>query len=125
MEQHFLIILSGILLVTILDALGAIASRKFNFNYSSLSLLSFAIYLFIGYWAGAKLGTMAGITLSGIVALYDAIIGWKLSIWLKPNLGMYEELLKEEIEKMELPFTLVIIMTLFGMSIGWVGTLFT
>lgn len=48
-KNLLLLFFSGISAVTLIDTLGAIASRKFNFKYEILALFSFSIYLLIGF----------------------------------------------------------------------------
>ncbi len=121
----FWIILStGIVLVLTLDVLGAIASRKFQFNYTKLAIISLLIFLGISIWATKTINATAGISISGLISLVDATLGWKLCNKFNPNLGELEAEFTEELKKnAELEPTFVIGMVLFGLFVGWVGTL--
>lgn len=77
--------------ITVLDALGAIASRVYNIKYASLAILSIAIYTHIGYYISAKCGLSVALLVSLIAGFYDATVGWKISKGLKANYGLPEE----------------------------------
>jgi hypothetical protein len=85
--------LAALLAVTILCSLGAVASRVFNFNFAYLSILSFTVYILIGYFVGGNANLSTAILSSLIVGFYDATVGWKISLKLKANMGINEELL--------------------------------
>ena len=87
--------LLGILLVTIIDALGSIASRKLHFNYGYLTPLSLGIYLLVGYLVSKEFGLTYAILSGCIVGVYDATAGWQLSATLKANTGLDEEQLEK------------------------------
>lgn len=114
----------GILAVTILDSVGSIASRKLNFNYSALSGFSFLIYAIIGYYSASKIDMISGLTITGLVALFDAVIGWKICVALEANWGNLEELLGDDLNQKELDIPNVLFMVVLGIFIGWIGTLF-
>jgi hypothetical protein len=90
---------SGILLlfiidlisITLIDTLGAIASRKLNFKYIYLSALSFLVYIVIGYLVSKPYSLTIALFINGILGLYDGTIGLYLSLTLKANNGMDDE----------------------------------
>ena len=123
-NQFWIILGTGIVLVLALDVLGAIASRKFQFNYTKLAIVSLIILLGISIWATKSINATAGITITGLLSLVDATLGWKLASKNNPNLGELEAEFTEELKDGgELKPTFVIYMVLFGLVIGWVGTL--
>ena len=65
-----------------------------NFNFAYLSILSFTIYILLGYFIGAKANFSTALLASLIVGFYDATVGWKLSVMLKANMGMNTELIE-------------------------------
>jgi hypothetical protein len=73
--------------VFVLDALGAIASRRFNFNYARLAPLSFIIYAAIGLIGTVEADQDTGIILAAAIGFFDATIGWKTCMVLKANTG--------------------------------------
>jgi len=78
--------ITGLVCITLIDTLGAVASRKFNFKYTYLAILSFAIYIGTGYLLADKHFELIFIlAISAILGLYDSTIGLKLSIRLKAN----------------------------------------
>src|SRR5260221_13545389 len=81
-------LLLGLSLITFTDTLGAISSRKLNFKYTYLSILSFAVYTFIGYLISKQYGIPIALLVNGLLGLYDSTIGFKLSIILKANTGL-------------------------------------
>lgn len=77
----------GLLLITLIDVLGSISSRRMNYNYAYLSPLSFLAYGFIGY-QGYHITTLAWtLVITFLTGIYDGTIGWKLAILLNANLG--------------------------------------
>jgi hypothetical protein len=60
----------GLFLVTLLDTLGAISSRKASYNYAYLAPLSFIVYLCIGYFLSKAVQAEIAILLTGIVGIY-------------------------------------------------------
>jgi len=124
MQTFFWILLFGVISVTILDGLGAIASRRMGFSYGRLALFSFVIYGAIGYTGASLIDTMAGITLAGLVALYDAVIGFRISIALDANWGEMREMVEETFGEKPLEVSEVMMSIIIGMVIGGIGTFF-
>ncbi|MGK0364097.1 MAG: hypothetical protein ACI85O_001151 [Saprospiraceae bacterium] len=124
MQIFFLIFLFGVIAVTILDGLGAIASRRLSFSYGRLALFSFIIYGAIGYIGAGMIDTMAGITLTGLVALFDAIVGFRICIALGANWGELQEMVEENFGEDPLETSEVLMSVIIGMVVGGIGTLF-
>lgn len=124
MQTFFWIFLFGVIAVTILDGLGAIASRKLDFSYGRLAIFSFLIYGVIGYVGAGMLDTMAGITLAGLVALYDAVIGFRICTALDANWGELQEMVEENFGENYLEVSDVVMSVIIGMVLGGIGTLF-
>jgi uncharacterized membrane protein YeaQ/YmgE (transglycosylase-associated protein family) len=90
MKQEIKILLLGLLAVVLLDTLGSIASRQFDFNYSFLSPISFLIYGYISFLVTLKKDMKTGIIYAILLGLFDSTIGWKLSMLLDANTGSYD-----------------------------------
>ena len=84
----------GLLAVTILCTVGAYTSRRFSYNFMYLSIISFFIYMGIGYFVTQKTNLSVAILSSLIVGFYDATVGWKLSLIFKANMQVDDELLE-------------------------------
>lgn len=79
MLHTYLLILSiGLISICFLNIIGSIASRKFDFNFSYLSPFCLIIYLGISIWATKTISPIAGVTLAGLMGLFEATIGLKL-----------------------------------------------
>ncbi len=91
LTQVSLFTLAGISAVTLIDTLGAIASRKLNFHYGWLSILSFLVYLFTAYLNSAKIELTFVLVANCIIGLYDATAGWKFALILNANTGMTDK----------------------------------
>lgn len=123
-QSYFTILLIGGIAVLLFDALGSIASRKLNFSYKNLSILSLFLQLSITAYSGFNIGTMAAITIGGLIALIDAIIGYKITILLEPKLSEEE---KEALDlfaedgKPKVTFVLMLVAT--GLFLGWIGSI--
>jgi len=120
MKNKLSIFLVGILAVTLLDSLGAIASRQLNFNYSLLSVVSFIVYVGFAFFLARQTDKKTTIILTGLLGLLDATIGWKLSELLGANTGET----KIEITTTIL-ITTAIFMTLFASLLGLLGWWFS
>lgn len=108
---------AGLLCVTAIDTLGSITSRKWKYNYAYLSVLSFMVYAAIGY-AGHRLGVgqQWSLITAALVGVYDAIVGWKISVALKANWGR----LKQQVEN-EKQSSQVFAMILMGVVLSFGG----
>ena len=123
-QSYFIILLVGIIIVLLSDAITSIASRKFNINYKILSVFSILLQLLITGYAALTIGTVAAITIGGLISLIDAVLGYQITLKLKPNLGEEE---KEALDlfaedgKPKVQFVLVLVVT--GLFVGWIGSL--
>ena len=116
MKKPLSIFLAGILAVTLLDSLGAIASRQLSFNYSLLSVVSFIVYIGFAFLLTRQADKKTTIILTGLLGLFDATIGWKLSELLGANTG------ENNIEiTITILITTAIFMTLFASLLGLLG----
>jgi ABC-type polysaccharide transport system permease subunit len=84
-------LLSGLLVITLIDSIGALASRKLHFNYAWLSVSSFLVYTFIGYFVSNNSGLLMALLVNNAIGLYDATVGLRLSMALKANYILREE----------------------------------
>lgn len=104
----------GLLCVTVIDTLGSITSRKWNYNYTYLSVLSFMVYAAIGYAGhGLDIGREWSLITAALVGVYDAIVGWKISVALKANWGK----MKQQVEEQKLSdqvFAMILISVVFS-----------
>lgn len=85
------VLLSALLIVTLIDTVGAIASRKFNFNYMWLSVASAILYTCVGYQIALQGGLLMAIIINNLIGFYDATVGLKLALSLKANYVLKEE----------------------------------
>lgn len=113
------VLLSGLLVVTLIATLGAIASRQFNFHYSWLSLVSAILYIYAGYLVSSQYGLLMAIIVNNLIGFYDATIGLKLSIACKANFKIVDE-------EVELPSSQFSVVTMMFVSsiLAFVGYLF-
>jgi hypothetical protein len=101
-------ILLGILIVTLIDSIGSITSRRFNFNYGWFIIFSILTYTLIPYYLSKKTSFEIALISNCIIGIYDATIGYKISLILKANNGA----VLEDDSKMTLPLRLVIVLVL-------------
>lgn len=94
LAQSFSYILYAVLAVTLLCTIGAIASRKMQFNFVYLSILSYLVYIFLGYFVARKANLSTALLASLIVGFYDATVGWNLCKKLNANMGLESEQIK-------------------------------
>jgi lipopolysaccharide export LptBFGC system permease protein LptF len=87
MKREYKIVLIGWLTIGLFDALGSIASKQFNFNYTLLVTISFIIYCAFGFWGTKEktIGTRA--LIAAAIGFFDSTIGWEISMLFKANTG--------------------------------------
>lgn len=113
-----LYILLGIALIVLIDTIGSLASRKFQFNYAALIPVSLLTYGFIGYLIAGSADLNSVLLGCGLMGLFDSTIGWKLSLHYRANMELSEE------EVTRTPVSVRIIMVLvIAFACGYVGYL--
>ena len=78
----------GLLGITLIDTVGAIASRRLNFKYTHLIILSFLVYTTTGFFAGKKYDISTAISANAVLGLFDGTVGLWFSIILRANTGL-------------------------------------
>jgi hypothetical protein len=101
--NSLLLIAFAILAVTLIDTVGAFASRRLQFNYTYLSVLTLTVYWMIGYYGAGIASNKMVLLASVVVGAYDATVGFKLSKICKANFGIFEK----ETEKVTYGYVLV------------------
>lgn len=81
------ILIIGIIAILILDVIGSLASKTFNFNYANLTFLSLLVYGLVGFKATQIQNLKTAALLGGIIGLVDATAGWALSTAIGANVG--------------------------------------
>lgn len=81
-------LISGLIVITITDTLGSVASRKFNFRYASLTFLSVGIYICFGCITCIRYDLVTALWVNGLLGLFDGTVGLYLSIILGANTGL-------------------------------------
>ena len=109
--------LIGAAAVLAFDTLGSLASLRFAFAYSQLTVGSFLIYVVVGFAACADGPIGLAPAAGGIVAFVEATIGWAISWWIGPG-----RLPPEQASPGRLAKT-VLIVTGTGMVMGFAGGL--
>jgi hypothetical protein len=87
MKKTLPILLMGFLLIILVDGIGAIVSRQWNFNIGYLMPFSMLIYTAIPFVITKRGDKKAAIISGAILGLFDATIGFKWSSWLGANTG--------------------------------------
>jgi hypothetical protein len=124
MSLFLILLFAAVALVSILIVLGSIISRKSDINFSYLSIFSLFFYLGLGYTGAVMISPVAGITLTGLVGLYEAIFGFKLMLKYNANLDNYMEDLKPMMDdKNNIHPGIVTAMVFAYLFLGWIGTL--
>ena len=97
-------ILAGIAIVTIVDAIGSILSRKMNFNYGYFTIVSIVAYTYIAYLVSVEINSwLMTMFIVLIIGFYDGTVGWIISQKLGANYGKA----KEFAEKMTFAHTIL------------------
>ncbi|WP_052598228.1 hypothetical protein [Aureispira sp. CCB-QB1] len=125
---YFSILALSLSFIIVIIIGGAIASRKWELSLLSVSFISFlsvGIYLATGYWAANLLTPMAGITIVGLIGLFEATIGLKLAQKFKTNVKSLDVEMQSFLDNnTTLPPNLVLLMVCVYLFIGWLGTSF-
>ncbi len=87
MRKYLPLLLIGFLAISIVDILGSIASRTFNFSYSYFIPLSLIIYTIIPFFISKTGNKTTAIICGAALAFFDATAGWQFSIYFKANTG--------------------------------------
>ena len=104
----------GIFSITLVDTLGAVASRKMNFKYIYLSIFSFAIYILFAFFFSKEYILTNVLLTNAILGLYDCTIGLWLSIVLRANNGLTAEQIKE-LFTLKSSIAMIVISVIFGL----------
>lgn len=124
MTTYFIILAIGLALVTFITIGGAIASRKFNFSYNRMSTLTVLSYLAISIVATRTIDASAGITIVGLLGLYEAVIAWRWIFKFDANFKEHTEEIKAMFGEGYVPPPWVVLLVVgFYLFIGWLGTL--
>lgn len=86
-----LFLLSGLAIITVIDTVGAILSRKLQFKYVYLTVVSGALYIIMGYLVSIKFSLGIALGINAILGLYDGSAGLWLCLKLKANIDNREE----------------------------------
>ena len=108
----------GLLAITFLDTIGAIASRKFKFLYTFLTVLSLMVYTALGYFVASNYNAGAAIMSACLVGIYDATAGWNICTRLNANFGLSDE----QIEQITMPRRITT-MLIMASAFGYIGSL--
>ena len=116
-NTQIVILITGLAAVTLIDTAGAVLSRALQFRYSYLSVLSFLVYIGIGFWGTKFSSPNSAITTAIVVGVYDATVGFWMSIRLKANVGITQE----EVKKVSGIYSIVVmvILAVFFSTIGY------
>lgn len=107
-------IVAGLIAVSLIASVGAIASRRLNFNYGWLTILSLMIYFMIGYYGGGIVQGRMVLIASLVVGTYDATVGWNLSKMFKANV----EIPKDMEGKITYAYSLTVMAIVAGLFSG-------
>lgn len=92
-DFNFLIcyLISGLFIIVVIATLGAVLSRKLNFKYSYLSLVSAILYITVAYLICKIADLKTALIVNGFLGLFDSTIGFRLSIKFQANSGYTKE----------------------------------
>ena len=123
MTIYITILVTGIAIASLIIILGAVTSRLYGVKFFYWSLLSVAIYLGLSFWGTREISPIAGITIVGLVGLYEAIVGLRLVWMFRAKIDQFSEDDDEVLAQNYPPSpTLTLTIVLIYLCIGWVGT---
>ena len=118
-SDALLYIIQGIIIATVIDVVGSIASRKFNFKNTYLAPLSLLNYSTVGYFTSDGYGLKAALVASFIVGVYDALVG----VWIVRKLKANYDFSEEDEKFADHPFSILFLVAVAVVS-GLDGHLF-
>ena len=123
LTTYFSLLGIGLFINITLIVLGALLSKRFDFNFSTLGVFSLCFYLGLSCAATRMLDATAGITLVGLIGLFESLVGLRVIVALGGKLEDLEEDMVQFLQEEKTPPpTLVVAMVLAYMFIGWIGT---
>jgi uncharacterized membrane protein len=84
-------LVSGLLAIVLIATFGAVLSRKLNFKYSYLSLVSAVSYIMVAYLICKISDLKTALIVNGFLGLFDSTVGFRLSIKFQANSGYTKE----------------------------------
>jgi hypothetical protein len=87
MKSEYKILITGVVVIALFDAIGSIASRALVFNYATLGFVSFTIYAIFGFIGTRNKDLKTGVLIAAGMGLFDSIAGWEISMLLHANTG--------------------------------------
>ncbi len=85
MRNPIRFLLIGMVTLCAVNAIGALASEQWDFNYGWISLISLAVYIGFATFLSKHTSLLKVIGFTSLLGLFDATIGWKLSELLGAN----------------------------------------
>ena len=116
MKKEYKILLLGFLAITLLDSIGSITSRHYNFEYSNFASISALIYASTGFIITRIKNLKNGVFGAALVGLFDSTVGWKISVLFianTPNIRLHPSL--------QAWIMMMIIVSMFAGSLGLIG----
>lgn len=122
--SYCIILLIGFVTLNAIFVLGGLLTRYFSVHIIFLTLTATFFYTAVGYAGAYFINSTSGVSLSGLLGLYEAVFGIKILRWLQADIEAYLEELQPMLDERGFfhPF-LVLIMVFAYMFIGWMGSL--
>jgi len=79
------VVIGGSLGILLFDTLGSLASKRFGFAYTSLTIGSMLIYAATGYFAGRTAPLATAALAAILVGVVEATLGWAISWKIGPG----------------------------------------
>jgi hypothetical protein len=113
--SHALICLGiGLLSLLLIATIGSIASRKLNFKYTYLAILSLLIYISAGYFVSKEYPLSTALLVNFLLGFFDGTAGFKLSVALKANMGLSAEEITKLVNAKTSPLVMIFISLLLA-----------
>ena len=116
-SASIIILLIGFILIAVYDILGAVLSRKLDFQYVWFSFGSFFLYGLIAFYLKGFGNITIALIGSFLIGVFDATVGLLIAEKFKANI------LKEDKEAVKITSKLVFSMGLLALSIGLITVL--
>lgn len=91
-KHSIIYLLAGIGLVTLIDVIGSIVSRRLKFNYGYFTILSIIAYTWVSYSVSKNAGSLFTSSTIFLVGIYDVTVGWMICQKLRAYYPIPEEI---------------------------------
>ncbi len=120
---QLLLFIAGLASLILFYLLIAFIAKKTKYSFIRLSFFAILIFGSIGYWGTLFIHPIGGISVAGLVGLFDTFFSRKIARQLDVDLSDLEEEAVALLMENDLPWHFVVLSISFAMFVAWLGSL--